>query len=297
MTPPREEEEVAPYRPVWRGIIVESTVMFGAAAGLFVLYRFIGFGVPERFRPLVNVGLALLPCVVWLIFSLRPERGVLQPRQRLLAFFLLTALVTNAVIVPLLQDLFEVSLWIPQSPTFGKLLGNMFTVGALNAALIFILMRYLLWPNHIRTRQDMIAYSSAVAIGSVTVWGLRAAFYENPIPHILAGQIFADYGAILAAGVAIGYGIAESFFVNARAFQLPFVTVLGALAIGLMTTVRSSLVSGRFGTDSVSAENALFGFAPLFGLLFSTVFLVVVLLVASFFYTNAEQRERESLAS
>lgn len=297
LTPPREEEEIAPYRPVWRAIIIEGVVMFVTAIGLFVAYRFLGIEVPQRFSAAVNIGLALLPTLVWGLFSLRPERRVPQPRQRLLTFYVLTVLGVNGVVIPLVQETFELNRWLPQADSASKLLGFALTNGALNVALLYLMMRYILWPSHIRTRLDMIAYSSVTAIAYATISGLRAAAYEYPAAHLLAAQIFADYTLMLTAGAVIGYGVAESFFANASAFIMPFVTIIAAILMGVAHSVRSSLISSRFGSDSISGPNALFGFAPAFGLIFSVVFVLGVMLATAFFYANAEQRERESQAS
>jgi len=297
LTPPREEEEIAPYRPVWRAVVIEGAVMLLMAVVLFIAYRFLGIDVPQRFSAIVNIALALLPTLVWVMFSLRLERRVPQPRQRLLTFYVLTILGVNGVIVPLVHETFELNRWLPQADSASKLLGFAFTNGALNIALVYLMMRYILWPAHIRTRLDMIAYSSVIAVAYATINGLRATAYEYPAAHLLAAQIFADYTLMLTAGAVIGYGITESFFANARAFTLPFVTIVAAMLMGIAHSVRSSLISSRFGSDSISGPNALFGFAPVFGLVFSTIFVVGVMLAAAFFYANAEQRERESQAT
>lgn len=270
--------------------------MLGIAISLFVAYRFIGIDIPTRLNTAVNVGLALTPTLLWVLFSLRPERRVPQPRQRLLTFYVLTALGLNGVIVPLLQETFEVNRWLPQADAATKLLGFALTNGALNVAMIYLMMRYILWPNHIRTRLDMIAYSSVTAIAYTTVSALRATAYDAPSAHLLAAQIFADYTLMLTAGTIIGYGVVESFFANARALIMPFVTFLASVLMGVAYAVRSGLVSSRFGADSIG-PNALFGFAPVFGLVFSAVFVIAIMLASAFFYANAEQRERESQAA
>ena len=48
LTPPREEEEVYPYRRVWLSIVIEIGVMLGITVALYVMIGYLNMGLgPE----------------------------------------------------------------------------------------------------------------------------------------------------------------------------------------------------------------------------------------------------------
>jgi hypothetical protein len=81
ITPPREEEEVYPYRRAWRSIALEGIILFGVITALYAATNFFSLQIPSSFNRQINIILALLPALLWLIFSWIPERFVPQPRQ------------------------------------------------------------------------------------------------------------------------------------------------------------------------------------------------------------------------
>jgi hypothetical protein len=297
LTPPREEEEIYPYRRVWRSIILEAGGVFAAAAGLFVLVNFIGLPVPDLFRRPLNILLALLPALLWFLFSYLPERAVLQPRVRLLPVFIAACLATNAITYPFITETVRPELWLSLASAVNRIFGYTFTVGILQAGLTYIILRYMVWAGFLRTRYDALAYGSAVAIGSATIFSLHFAMTDIPLPDVVAARTLSHYVIYMASTAVLAYGIAESRIGDAPALLLPAVLALSAFVIGAAIPVHAGLLNGSFFTalNTLSAEitRIIAAPRPLFGLVFSAALLISVLYVVSFLIDYSERKQRE----
>lgn len=299
LTPPREEEEIAPYQPVWRNLILQTGGIFGAAAALVFAGQYLGIVIPARFAPVGNVLLALLPAVLWLIFGYLPERSVPVPRERLLPAFAIAALATSGVILPLLNDFYMTERWLSLGATFDRILGYTFTVGIVQAGLIYLIVRYVVGRENIRTRVDSVAYAAAVAAGSTLVVALADVIYGQILPDMLAPRIFADYSVMLVSGSIVGFGFIEMYLSRARALTLPLAILFAALLMGVATPLRTSLINAGF---TILKPEGFTGPAfsvtrPLFGLVFSAAFVVAMMFVVWFFIGNAESKERQQGAA
>jgi hypothetical protein len=129
LTPPREEEEIYPYRRVWRSIALETGAMFAAAVALFILVNIIGFTFPAILRVPLKIAIALLPAALWLVFSYFAERLSPEPRTRLLAVAVVSALVANAVGLPFVEDTLQVDRWLSLASAVDRIAGYTLTVG------------------------------------------------------------------------------------------------------------------------------------------------------------------------
>lgn len=295
LTPPREEEEIAPYYPVWRSIIIQSIALLGIAGVLVVAKQFLGIEVPERFTGIINIVLCMLPAAIWMIFTYFPEQNVPLPRERLLAVFLVSALATSGVVIPLLNEVFQAERWLSLGSTADRIIGYMFTSGMVHASATYLLLRFIVWPDHIRTRIDGIAYAAAIATGSVTVNSLYLITHNTPLTDVLAADIFAHFGFMLVVASTVGFGVAESKLSNARAIFVPISMLMGALIMGIAIPIRASLINAGFtiakpeglNIPAISDTNAVFGLA------FSTIILTSLLIVIAFFMNNAEHRQRQ----
>lgn len=287
LTPPAEEEEVYPYRRVWRSIIIEYGTIFGLAAGLFVLMNFLGIALPAPIVPVANIVIVGMPVLLWLIFSRLPEQSVPQPRERLFLTFIASALVANAVGIPLIEGFFLNNHWLSLSSAIDRIIGYTFTVGIVHEGAKYIILRYLVWSDHLRTRLDAVAYMAAAALGYALVMNLRFIAVGSPDPDVVALQVFSTSVLHMASGVVVSYGIAESRFSNANPFLLPLTFALACFITGVAVPVRSGFVNATVAVAPVAAPR------PIFGLGFSLALLIGVLVVAAFLYNNAERQEIE----
>ena len=76
ITPPREEEEIYPYRRAWESVVTEMGVLLVIISLLFIGALFLGIRVPATLAAPVNYALALLPAALWGIFSFVREYSV-----------------------------------------------------------------------------------------------------------------------------------------------------------------------------------------------------------------------------
>lgn len=289
ITPPREEEEVYPYRRAWRSIFLESGLVLGTMLVIFVLVNFLGVRAPLPWRVYINIGLAILPTVLWVVFSRVAESRVLEPRRRLLTTFIVTALVANAIGMPLLNRVFAPTTWLPLQDTVTRIIGYMLTVGILQEFLKYITLRYIVYPEYYRVRTDAVAYGAATAVAYSLVISLNYVF-SNSIAgvDVVALRVFATLSIHLVGSLIVAFGLSETAFSDALSLLLPLTVVLAALLGGVAIAMRSSFMNARVGLG-VSAQNELFGMA------FSVVMFVLPMSVFYFLFNVTERREQDRI--
>jgi RsiW-degrading membrane proteinase PrsW (M82 family) len=296
LLPPREEEEIYPYRRAWRSMAAESTIMLGTAVALFVVFNILNVQLPESLKTPVNVGLGLMPVGLWLALSWWPERFVLQPRQRLLTVTIVSALAANAIGIPLINDFLQVDRWLPLSSAIARIIGYTFTVGIVQEMLKYLVVRYTVWPQQFRNRLDGVAYGAASAIGYATVLNVHFALSNPSSPDVTANRVFGNLALHLATSLVVGYAFAEVRFSQPSPLLMTLSMALSAFITGVAIPIRAGLVNASLSLDN-TATNPLLNISatrPLQGLIFSLGLLVALSLVLSFLFNSAEQREREA---
>ncbi|MBL8163544.1 MAG: PrsW family intramembrane metalloprotease [Anaerolineae bacterium] len=289
LTPPREKEDIYPYRRVWRSIILEGGILIAIAAGLFLTSGFITDLIPVQFEPVLRIALALTPLVLWLIFSWWAEQRVMQPRARLIAVAVIGALAANAVGEPLINQFFQVEDWLPLSSAIDRIVGYTFTVGITQEFLKYLVVRYVAWPDHFRIRLDGVAYGVAVSIGYVTVLNLHLLVNTPVALDVAAQRVVATYAIQIATSVVIGYGLSEVRFSDPNPLFLALMLALAALITGIAIPIRAGLTNAAFSLEGVFPR-------PLFGFGFSAVLLVIPIFVGSFLFASAERRAQEAMS-
>jgi hypothetical protein len=290
---PPEKEEIYPYRRAWRSVVTESGIMFVAVASVFVLWQYAGVSIPERFQRPFNIGLALLPIALWLIFSLLPERRVPQPRQRLIYVIALSALVANAIGYPLIYEFFQIDRWLPLQNAVNRIVGYAFTVGISQELLKYLVLRILVWPDEFNTWLDGIAYNAAAAVGYATILNLHFVFSTDASPDVAALSILATYTIQLATSMIVGYGLSDLRFNGSSLLILPLMLALSAFITGIAIPVRAGLVNASINPEALEISAT----RPILSLGFSLGLFVALLFVLSFLFRNAEYRQREAQES
>ena len=288
ITPPKEEEEIYPYRRVWSSIVVETGIMVGIALAVFLATRFIT--VPRRLYPPIGIGLSIIPVGLWLALSWWRERFVPQPRTKLMLVAVVSALAANAIGIPLVEDFLQVDRWLPLESAINRIIGYSFTQGLVQAILTYLVIRYLVWPDNFRTRLDGIAYGAASAIGYATVLNLHFVLSSNPSPDTAAFRVFDAVAVQLAVSIVIGYGLSEVRF-NERPFPilLTATVALASFITGLAIPLRSGLTNAGLAQGISSAS-------PIRGFLLSVALLAAVSFVFAFLFDNAERQDAEAAA-
>lgn len=288
LTPPREEEEITLYRPVWRSVAFEIAGLFLIALGLFFFINVFGIAIPTNFHRGLGIALALLPLGLWIVFSLLQERRVPEPRLRLLAVVIISALVANGVGIPLVDNIIQPQRWLPLTSALNRILGYAFTVGIFEETLKFLVVRYVVRPDLLRTRLDSTAYCLASAIGYATVLNLHYAFNGTPPPDNVAAQAFANIVLHFATSMIVSYGLSELYFSKPTVLLLPTTLSLSALIAGVAIPIRAGLVNA-----SLDIQYSLS--RPLFGFVFSLALIIGSTIVFIFLFNNAERQAQESI--
>ena len=311
LTPPDEEEEIYPYRRVWRSLIIENIALGAVCAAAFVVFGLIRLQLPSKLTLGINGLLIAFPIVVWLLFSVWRERSVPEPRQRLIAVFVITALAANALAVPLIEQVLQPEKWLPLGGAVNRIIGYAFTVGIVQETTKYAVVRFMTWPDYFRTRLDGVAYCAASALGYAFI--LNGRFLLNApgvTPDVMATQVFNNVALNLAASLIISYGLAEVRFDKPTPFLMTITVAFAALLNGVVIPLRSGLTNAAFvlssGTvDSQSLLNLLTAAfslrsstpKPILGFGFSAVILVAFAVVVAFLFNNAERQAREATAS
>ncbi len=287
LTPPDEKEEVYPYRRVWGSAVVESAILFGVTAVIYVAIQFIGLSLPDILIQPVNILLALLPALLWLIFSVWRERAATEPRRRLVVVAVITALAANAIAIPFVENVLQPERWLSLAGAVNRIVGYTFTFAVVQEILKYIVVRYLAWDDEYRVRLDSVAYTLASAIGYATVLNLNFVLANTITPDIAAMHVVDTVVVNFIGSMIVAYGLAEVRFDNPNPFLLTSMIALAALVNGVVIPFRAGLVNAGFSVDG-STPNLLFGLG------LSAGSLIIVGVIVSFLFNAAERRAREA---
>jgi RsiW-degrading membrane proteinase PrsW (M82 family) len=286
---PEEEAAPYPYRRVWRSLGLELgglTLMTGV---IYALIGIVGVSIPAILRPVLGLGVSAAPLALWFIFSWWTERRAPEPRSNLVIVVLLTALAANAVTIPLIEQILQPQVWLSHSSAITRIVGYTLSVGVAIEITKYLTLRYSIWPRHIRTRMDGVAYAIAASIGFATVANLHSVIIPGITLESLAILVLDTTATGLAAGLFLGFGLAESAIGRPSPFLGPLSLALAALVHGLAVPLRTGLGNAGFSLAGGSAS-------PLLGVAISLAFVVIVALFVSFLFGVSERREREAAA-
>lgn len=288
ITPPREEEEVYPYRRVWPSVLFEMAGAFGLGLVMLLAVRFVTF--PPALKQPAALLIALFPAVLWVRFSWLSERAALEPRQGLLLVAVIAALAANAVGVPFINNVLRPDEWLPLSGAVSRIIGYAFTLGVVHEFIRYLVVRFTVWPGQYRTRLDAVAYGAAAAVGYATVLNLHFVLSVDPTPDIAAVRVFDELVRQVAGGIVVGYGLAEVRF-NARPF--PFLLAAAIAFATLITGITIPVASG-LANVTLSVDSPVTAASPLRGFLFSALLMVSVAAALVFLYNTAIRQDQEA---
>lgn len=310
LKPPDEEEEIYPYRRVWRSLGIEMVLLAGVVVAAFFAFGLFKIHLPTTLIPAINTALVALPVGLWLVFSVLPERGVPQPRQRLIVVFVITALAANAVAVPFIEGVFQPEKWLPLAGAINRIIGYTFTVGIVQEAAKYAVVRLVTWPDFFRTRLDGAAYCAASALGYSLVLNARFILGQGAVtPDVVGLVVFNNVALNLAGSLIVGYGLSEVRFDNPTPFLMTFAVAFGALLNGIVIPLRTGLTNATFALTSGTQSQSLLALLaaafspksstpkPILGFGLSAAVLLVFGVITAFLFTNAERQAREAAAS
>ncbi|MFN8451507.1 MAG: PrsW family glutamic-type intramembrane protease [Anaerolineae bacterium] len=308
LTPP-DEEEVYPYRRVWSSLLTENAALIILTIATAVVFGLLGLRLPGALTTAVNLMLIAAPVILWLLFSVVRERFAVEPRQRLITVFVVTALAANALALPIIDGVLQPEHWLPLEGAINRIIGYTFTVGIVQETVKYAVVRFTAWPDLFRTRLDGVAYCAASALGYAFVLNVHFLLAQPGItPDIMAMQMFNNVAVNLAGSLIVAYGLAEVRFDNPMPFLLTITVALAALINGIAIPVRSGLTNAAFVLPATAEaptiiDTILGAFSahsvtpkPILAFVFSVVLVLVFGLIVAFLFNNAERQAREAAA-
>lgn len=286
IVPPREEDDIYPYRRAWQSVFLEAIALIGITGVLFVLMGMVGLRPPSNTWGVVNLLITLIPALLWGIFSLWRERRVPEPRRNLLNIALISALTTSAIAIPIIEWL-NPDEWLALAGRSDRIIGYSFTIGLVQMTTLYAIVRIMTWHTAYRIRTDAIAYCTTAAIGCITVWNIHFFANGQLTPDVVILRMFSMTTSIILASLILAYGFSELRFNPKLYWMLPLSVLVGMVLIGFMLAFRSTLISGRFTLGIGSTR-------PIIGLGFSIALFVGGLAGMVFAFNVSERRAREA---
>ena len=281
--------EVYPYRRVWRTALLEIGLLVALTGAVLLGMRVTHATLGDTTRRVIGLLLAFVPLGLWWAISYRGERRAPQPRAQLPLVVFLSALLANAIGVPVVDRLFAVDEWLPAASAPTRILGYALIAGFTMEFLKFAVLRYTVWEGRFRTRQDGIAYSLAAAVGYAVVLNLNFVLDQAADPASVALRVAGNTLSQAAVGVIVGAVLAELKIGSASIVSLPVSLSAAALLHGLYITVRAGVIVGTFSTTAS-------GNIPVASLIVAVALVGMVFSVIGFLVQTADARARRSPA-
>ncbi|MEO0564156.1 MAG: PrsW family glutamic-type intramembrane protease [Chloroflexota bacterium] len=287
IAPPNEETIIYPYRRVWPAIGVEVGILFFITAIVAVGGTFIA--IPQQQWFFVNLTLIGLPLALWAGISWGRENFAIQPRQRLLAVMLLSALIANGIGYPLLYDVLAVQTWLTRGETTEQIIIYIFGFGVVQEVLKYVALRQTVWLNHLRNRHDAVAYGAASAIGYATVFNVRLVIDSPPPPNVAAILIFSTLMHHMVGSFIVAYGLAETRLARPSPLLTLGTVSMASVVLGLVTVVSNNIANTRLGLGVSTPRDIL-------QLVISMAMVFGISVAVAFLMQNAERSEAEAVA-
>lgn len=214
---------------------------------------------------LMGVLLAVVPALLWLFFFYSQDVVEPEPKQLVLAVFVLGGLLARAIGTPLIDEGFRVSEWLTASPVF-HILGSILVIGFVQQFLIYAAVRYsVYYTAEFDERVDGIIYATAAALGYATVVNIQYVVDSGGV-DLVRGVIRIAVTALALAsfGGLSGYFLGRCKFEDEPVWWMPLGLVLAAVLNGLF-----SYLLGELTTTAVGLQGG--GYSPWVGLILAAV--------------------------
>ncbi len=272
--------------PVWQPIALQLGILSAIALAIVLASELLGLQFEGTVRRVLSLALVPLPLLLWLGLSALPEDRFDRPRRRLVGVAILSGLCASAFGLPLIEDFFLIGQWLPLESVIQRIVGYTVTVGMVDVGIKFLVLRFLVLPQGLRARSDVVAYAMAAAVGYSFYFNLVSIWRLDPVWELAAIVVLSNIVIQFASSMAMTLGIVASYFANAFPSVLPLSLVVAALSTGLIAPQVPGLTSGPLGTAGNVSR-------PLLGIVFLLTVLLLSLAGTYFLYRNAERRQRE----
>ena len=212
-----------------------------AFGGLLVFVGIFNFLLPDLGSNLGGAGLialglifSVVPALLWLAIFYRVDQREPEPKQLVIAVYLVGLLLAAAIYQPIVQGLFEADAWL-YTAWWGQLLGEVLLVGGLSMAIVYTAVRAVVYGSReFDERLDGIIYCMAAALGLATVINFLYVLDHGgvdlgigSIRMVINAMGYASFGGVL------GYFVGQARFEKTPPYYLPAGLSLAALLTGL----------------------------------------------------------------
>jgi protease PrsW len=215
----------------------------------------------------VGLGLALVPAVLWLILFYAYELREPEPLTYVLEVAILAGILTAAVAIPLVRELYGTTRWLSSSPLV-TLLGSVLVIGAIQEFCKYLAVRYTVFENEdFDEVADGVAYGTAAGLGVATVLNLSFVLGASGVaagPAVL--RIVVTALAHASFGGVIGYFLGQAK-VHGRDSGILWGFLVATLLNGLVTFLLGAVTRSGL------------AYHPLNGLMLAAAVAVVVMAV------------------
>ena len=228
-----------------------------AFGGLLVFVGIFNFLLPDlgdnlNEGGLITLGLifSLVPALLWLAIFYRVDHREPEPKQLVIAVYLVGLLLTAAIYQPIVQGLFGADEWM-YNTWWGQLLGEVLLIGVLSMGIVYLAVRAVVYGSReFDERLDGIIYCMAAALGLATVINFLYVLDHGGV-DLGIGSIRMVTNALgyAAFGGVLGYFVGQARFEKTPAYYLPAGVGLSALLAGLYFFLLDRTARDPFGNN------------------------------------------------
>ena len=194
--------------------------------------------------------LAIVPTVWWLFFFYREDRIEPEPKARVAEVFFLSLLLTDAIGLRVIRDLFDIQSFSDIN-SWVSLLATILIPGFTYMAIQYFAVRAIVYATEeFDERMDGIVYGTTAGLGVATLLNLHHIIDNGGIA-LAPGVIHVVTTALAQAsfGGLMGYFMAQAKFEHRPVYWVPLGLTLGAVLNGLFTWLISEVSVSGFTVD------------------------------------------------
>ncbi len=236
--------------PVKRKSLWASNLITLVLLGLFLL---VCFGIELLVKPVFSPGellvtgvvMSLVPAILWLAFFYRQDRLEPEPKEMVLEVFVLGGLLAAAIGIPLVNNLFNISIWL-FSGFWVNLFGAILVIGFSQEFLKYAAVRFSIYKSsEFDERTDGIIYATAAGLGFATVLNISFVVSSGGV-NLGMGAVRIVLTALAQASFAgiTGYFLGKDKLDHKPAWWVPVGISLAAVLNGVF-----NYLWGVFETD------------------------------------------------
>jgi RsiW-degrading membrane proteinase PrsW (M82 family) len=250
----------------WWATFVEVGAILAYTGAIYAIAPALHGSLRAPWQIPIQVLLAVIPSVLWLIFFYRRDQREREPKRYVAGVFILAAALAQLVALPFVANAFAVHSWIYQTP-WTLLAGSILIVGITQEFLKFIAVRYTVYGTvSFNEPQDGITYSTAAGLGFATILNINYII-ENGGVDLRVGIIRIAVTALAHASFAgiLGYFMGRAKFRPG--------SDIGPLLLGIAT---AAALNGAFHFAQAQATTRGLDYNAANGLLLATLLALIV---------------------